>query len=148
MRVVALLLVVLAIGFAVSANVPPLRIECPADAMAVATCRDAVDATRRRGLTVPHPLILAARVAPGPAGPTENGHRATVTYELLGMPFPTVIDLYYDMGGHWGGVADHGWPELPLWWLVPVVALLGLGGWLFTRGRRPRPAPPASGLTV
>jgi hypothetical protein len=135
MRVVGLILTVIAIGFAVSANVPPLRVECPASGMTVETCHDVVDATLRRGLVVPHPLIVAARVEPGPAGPMETGHRATVTYDLLGMPFPTVIDLYYDMGGHWGGVADHGSPEIPVAWLVPVVVLLGLGALVFTGGR-------------
>jgi hypothetical protein len=139
MRIAGLVLTALAIALAVSANVPPLRIECPADGMSVTACHDTVTATLRRGLVVPHPLILAVRVEPGPAGPDEYGHRATVTYDLLGMPFPTVIELSYDLGGHWGGSADHGWPELALWWLVPVVVLLGIGAWLFTRGRR---APP------
>jgi hypothetical protein len=136
MRVAGLIVTALAIAFAVSANVPPLSVECPADAMSAEACHASVDATLRRGLAAPHPLILAARVEPGPAGPTGQGHRATVTYDLLGMPHPTVVELYYDMGGHWGGVADHGWPELPLWWGVPVVALLGVGGLLVTRGRR------------
>jgi hypothetical protein len=142
MRVAGLVLTALALGFAVTANVPPLRMDCPVERMSVQTCHDAVNATLRRGLDVPHPLILAAHVAPGPAGPSEMGHRATVTYDLLGMPFPTVVELYYDMGGHWDGVADHGWPELPLAWLIPVVIGLGLGGWLFTSGRRPSTAPP------
>jgi hypothetical protein len=139
MRIAGLVLAVLAIAFAVSTNVAPLRVDCPADVMSAATCREAVDATLRRGLVVPHPLILAAHVRPGSVGPTELGHRATVTYDLLGMPEPTVVELYYDMGGHWGGAADRGWPELPLWWLVPIVILLGLGAWLFTRGRRSPP---------
>jgi hypothetical protein len=142
-RVAGFLVAALAIVFAASANAPPLRVECPTERMSVDVCRASVDATLRRGLTAPHPLILAARVEPGPAGPTGRGHRATVTYDLLGMPYPTVVELYYDMGGHWGGVADRGWPELPLWWGVPVVVLLGLGGMLFTRGRR-TPLPPAT----
>ena len=139
MRIAGLILTGLAIAFAVSANVPPLRVECPGGAMTDEACHDSVRATLRRGLVVPHPLILAAHVEPGPAGPTETGHRATVTYDLLGMPFPTVIGLYYDLGGHWGGVADHGSPEIPLAWLVPVVVLLGVGGLLVTGGRRRRP---------
>ena len=139
MRIAGLLVAALAIAFAVSANVPPLRVECPTEGMSSEACHASVQATLRRGLTAPHPLILAARVEPGPAGPTEAGHRATVTYDLLSMPYPTVVELYYDIGGHWGGVADHGWPELPLWWGVPVVVLLGVGGLLFTRGRRTPP---------
>jgi hypothetical protein len=148
-RIAGLILTALAIVFAVGANVPPLRIECP-EGMSAESCRDSVNATLRRGLVVPHPLILGAHVEPGPAGPTESGHRATVTYDLLGMPFPTVIDLYYDMGGHWDGVADHGSPEIPLAWLVPVVVLLGSGGLLFTRGRwrPPMPRGPAPGSTA
>ena len=93
MRIVGLGLAVLAIVFAVSANVPPLRVDCPTSGMTVEACHETVDATLRRGLVVPHPLILAAHVVPGPAGPTANGHRATVTYDLLGMPDPTVIEL-------------------------------------------------------
>jgi hypothetical protein len=143
MRIAGLVLTVLALVLAGTANVPPLRIECPADGMTATACHDAVNATLKRGLTVPHPLIVAAHVEAGSAGPTEMGHRATVTYDLLSMPFPTVIELYYDMGGHWGGVADHGWPELQLWWLVPVVVLLGLGAWLFTRGWRVRATIPS-----
>jgi hypothetical protein len=134
-------LAALALVFAVSANVPPLRIECPTRDMSVEACDASVRASLRRGLTVPHPLILAARVEAGPAGSGEQGHRATVSYDLLGMPFPTVVELWYDLGGHWGGVADHGWPELPLWWAVPVIVLLGLGGLLQTRGRRTPPLP-------
>jgi hypothetical protein len=140
MRVAGLLIAALGLALAVSANVPPLRVDCPADGMSLEACHASVDATLRRGLTAPHPLILAARVAPGPAAPDGQGHRATVTYELLGMPYPTVVELYYDLGGHWGGVADRGWPELQLWWAVPVVVLLGVGGLLVTRGRRSPPA--------
>jgi hypothetical protein len=135
MRLAGFLVASVALALAVSADLPPLRIECPADGMSAETCHASVDATLRRGLEAPHPLVLVARVEPGPAGSDEVGHRATVTYELLGMPYPTVVELYYDMGGHWGGAADHGWPELPLWWGVPVVVLLGIGGLLITRGR-------------
>lgn len=142
MRVAGLILTAFAIGFAVSTSARPLRVECPAAGMSVEACHVSVDATLRRGLVVPHPLILEARVEPGPAGSSENGHRATVTYDLLGMPDPTAIELHYDMGGHWGGVADRGWPELPLWWAAPVLVLLLAGGVLVTKGRATHPDRP------
>jgi hypothetical protein len=109
--------------------------------MAVETCRDIVDATLRRGLSGPHPLILAARVEPGSAGANEYGHRATVTYDLLGVPYATVVRLYYETGGHWGGESDRTALELAAWWAVPVVVLLLVGGTLVTRGRRPLAGP-------
>jgi hypothetical protein len=140
MRVAGLLATALAIALVVSANVPPLRIECPVAGMTVKVCHDSVEATLQRGLPVPHPLILAARVEPGPAAQGTNGHRATVTYDLLGMPSSTVVRLFYDIGGHWGGEADRGTLELGAWWAAPIVALLSLGGVLVTRGRRPPPA--------
>ena len=91
--------------------------------MVVDTCRDVGDAALRRGLSGPHPLILAARVEPGPASSGTYGHRATVTYDLLGVPSATVVRLYYDIGGHWGGdpIALR---SSSAWWGVPVVVLL------------------------
>jgi hypothetical protein len=139
MRVAGLIVMAVAMALVVGANVPPLRIECPVDRMSVEACHASVDAVLRRGLVAPHPLILEARVEPGPAAPSALGHRATITFEMLGMPYPTVVELYYDIGGHWGGVADHGWPEVPSWWGAPVVVLLIAGGLLFTRGRRTPP---------
>jgi hypothetical protein len=139
MRIAGLLLTALAIAFVVSANVPPLRVECPVTGMSAEVCHDSVTASLDRGLPVPHPLILAARVEPGPAPEGTNGHRATVTYDLLGMPFPTVVRLYYDIGGHWGGETDRSQWELGAWWAAPVLVLLGLGGLLVTRGRRSPP---------
>ena len=145
MRIAGLLVTALAIAFVVSANVPPLRVECPAAGMSVEVCHDSVRATLRRGLPVPHPLILVARVEPGPAEEGSNGHRATVTYDLLGMPAPTIVRLYYDIGGHWGGEADRGWLELGTWWAAPIVVLLAIGGLLLTRGRPTLPVIGRSG---
>jgi hypothetical protein len=140
LRIAGLLLTALAIAFVVSANVPPLRVDCPTAGMSIDVCHDSVTASLDRGLPVPHPLILSAAVEPGPDA-SGNGHRATITYDLLGMPSPTVVRLYYDIGGHWGGVADRSWLELGAWWAAPVVILFLAGGLLVTRGRR---APPPS----
>jgi hypothetical protein len=136
-RIVGLVAVIFALALAVSANVPPLRIEC-SPPMSTEVCDGTVRAALRRGLVVPHPLILAARVDPGTAEPGELGHQATVTFDLLGMPFPTRVMMFTDMVGTWGAEPDHGWPEIPLWWAVPVIVLLGIGAWLFTRGWRTR----------
>jgi len=58
---------------------------------------------------------------------------ATVTFELLGVPGPTSVNLYFDRGAHWGGESDRGDTEIKAWALAPlviasllVVALLGL----------------------
>ena len=62
------------------------------------------------------------------------GHRATVTFDLLGVPGPTTVALYYDIGAHWGGVTSRAPMELAGWALLGatmVVAVLagvvGLG---------------------
>ena len=122
-----------AIALVVSANVPPLRVECPTDDMSVEVCHDSVTASLDRGLPVPHPLILAVRVEAGPVHEGAYGHRATVSYDLLGVPSPTTVRLYYDIGGHWGGQVDRGTFELAAWWGVPIVVLLLVGGLLVTR---------------
>jgi hypothetical protein len=111
----------------------PISRTC-AEGMDVTGCEEAVTAVMKRGLPALHPLILGAHVEPGSApGPQDLGHRATVTFELLGVPGPTSIDLYFDRGAHWGGESDRGDTEIKAWALAPlvivsllVVALLGL----------------------
>lgn len=89
-------------------------------------CESAVGAVVRRGLPAIHPLILATSVEPGSAaGPQDLGHRATVEFELLGMPDPLSIELYYDEGAHWGGRTDRSDDEVAAWTLAPL-ALAGL----------------------
>ncbi len=114
-RLSAVLAVVLLTAIlAVSASVAhPLRITCAAGGVAGQACDETVTAALERGLAPFHPLILAAHVEPGPAAdPGQNGQRATVIFELLGVPGPTTIRLFSDVGGHWGGVPDRGALEL------------------------------------
>lgn len=130
-----LVLGVVWMGFAATAA--PLRVTCdpaiPAD-----VCAETADAGLRRGMPRLHPLLTEAAVAPGPAFPDQYGHRATVSYALL--PGPTVTErLFFDAGGHWGAIPDHGDVELAAWAAVPLVAstLLGVGvGSLVGRARR------------
>lgn len=97
-------------------------------------CTATVEASLERGLEPVHPLILSSHVEPGPAaGASELGHKATVTFELLGVPGPTSVRMYLDLGGHWGGAVDRSDPEIMLWALAPLivaglaaVAILGL----------------------
>lgn len=130
----------LALGIAwvvMAATVAPLRVTCdpavPAD-----VCAETADAGLRRGMPRLHPLITEASVAPGPEFPDGYGHRATVRYALL--PGPLVTErLFFDAGGHWGAIPDHGDVELALWALLPAGLAAGAGGaigWAMER-RRP-----------
>ncbi len=108
-----------------------------------AACEATIEAVRRRGLASTHPLILSVVVEPGAApGPQELGHRATLTYTMLGMPDPTVIKLHYDLGGHWGGETDRSDTELTAWALAPLAlaGLLAVGVVALAWRRRPRDA--------
>ena len=114
----------------------PISRTCAED-IDVTGCEEAVTAVMKRGLPALHPLILSAHVEPGSApGPQDLGHRATVTFELLAVPGPVSIDLYFDRGAHWGGESDRGDTEIKAWALAPLVivsllavALLGLAWW-------------------
>ncbi len=123
--------------------VKPLSVTC-APELDAQVCQDTVAASLSRGLAPFHPLILSALVEPGEAtGPGESGHRATVTYDLLGVPGPTTVRLFYDVGGHWGGVPSRSATELGVWALLAaalafgaVAVVIGLGVRMVRR-RRP-----------
>lgn len=92
-----------------------------------ATCRATVTAALERGLARSHPLILGAAVAPGEVPEHgRTGHRATVTFDLLGVPGPTTVDLYYDIGAHWGGVVSRSPTELGLWAILVAGIVVGV----------------------
>lgn len=132
-RLVRSVLVVVVAAFVVapflvvSVVAGPLNVTCESG-IATDDCHETVTAALERGLPGLHPIILATRVDPGPAvAPSELGHRATVTFTMLGVPGATRVKLFVDVGGHWGGVPDRGPAELALWSLVvPAVVLAGL----------------------
>lgn len=134
----------LGLAWLVGASVAaPLRVTCdpavPAD-----VCAETADAGLRRGMPRLHPLLVEAAVAPGPAFPDGYGHRATVRYSLL--PGPVVTErLFFDAGGHWGAIPDHGDAELATWALVPVglatIVGAGVGAVATRRGVRGRAGP-------
>jgi hypothetical protein len=138
------LLATVAIVAAVS-SVSPLAIEC--GTLERTECRDTVKAAVARGLPWPHPLALAAHVTSGPAWPAAMGHRATVAFDLAGVPGRATVRLYYDIGGHWGGVIDRATPEVA-GWSFATAGIIASGvmvalGWLLRR--RPRGAAPLRG---
>lgn len=128
-----LLLVVVLLGatwVAMGAAVRPLRQTCD-PALATDVCLETIDAALRKGMARVHPLLLAAHAEPGPAArPDQFGHRATVTFDVLGVPGPTSVRLYFDAGGHWGGIASRGAAELALQAMAQgvVVAAAAAGG--------------------
>ena len=104
-------------------------------------CQSAVGAVVRRGLPALHPLILATRVEPGPnPGAQDLGHRATVEFDMFGMPDPIRVELHFDVGAHWGGRSDHTEQEVAAWALAPVFLAAGVAvGLLMIGWRRRRP---------
>jgi hypothetical protein len=120
-----LLILLFALG---ASSIRPLRIGC-APGLDSQVCADTVTASLSRGLAPFHPLILSAYVEPGEVtGAGESGHRATVTYDLLGVPGPTTVRLFYDVGGHWGGVPNRTAPELAAWALLTSAIAVGIVG--------------------
>lgn len=126
-----------ALILAAGAMVPPIR-ETSATSISAEVRHETVVAALERGLAPLHPLILDANVEPGPASaPAELGQRATVTFVMLGVPGPTRVKLFVDVGAHWGGTPDRGAAELAIWSLLTPVLVLG-GPWLLWRARRRR----------
>lgn len=113
-----LLVVALVVGaawVAVGIGVRPLRQTCDA-ALPADVCLETIDAAIRRGLPRVHPLLVSAHAEPGPAARADQfGHRATVTFEVLGIPRRVAVRLFFDAGAHWGGIPDMEAPELALW---------------------------------
>ncbi len=112
--------------FALGSAVPPLSEMCPSTVYSADECHLTIDASMRRGLAAVHPVILAAHADPGPDRATgQLGHRDTVTFEMLGIPGPTTVKLFYDVGAHWGGEPDRSTTELAAW-AVGVAVAVGL----------------------
>jgi hypothetical protein len=109
-------------------------------------CAETIDAALRRGMPAVHTLLLAAHAEPGPAArPDQFGHRATVTFSLLGVPGTVSVRMFFDAGGHWGGIADRQAMELAVWtiaWAAAVgIALAAVAASIerrLARSRRPR----------
>jgi len=129
---------------ALGAGLPPRSETCDRS-LAADVCHETIDAALRRGLPPVHPLLLAAHAEPGPAArPDQLGHRATVTFGVLGMPGDVRVRLYFDAGGHWGGVVDRGVLELAAWALAQGLLLgAGIGGGALMLGRH-RPKQPST----
>ncbi len=140
-HVLAVLSVVLAVAWLVVTSLAaPLHVTCD-PSVGTGPCGESVTAALSRGLQRPHGLLLEAYVEPGPdRGPGQLGHRATVTFDVLGAPAPVGVALHLDMGGHWGGVVDRDRLEVAA---VPVVQsmliiVLGLGAAWLVRAVGPR----------
>lgn len=135
-----LLIVVLlgAVWIAIGAAVRPLEQTCD-PVLARDVCLETIDAALRKGMPRVHPPLLAAHAEPGPAArPDQFGHRATVTFAVLGVPGSTSVRLFFDAGGHWGGTASRGAAELALWALAQGVVAAAAAGWLWLLLRRHR----------
>lgn len=123
---------------AIGAAVRPLQLTCD-PVLARDVCLETIDAALRKGMPRVHPPLLAAHAEPGPAArPDQFGHRATVTFDVLGVPGPISVRLFFDAGGHWGGIASRGAAELALWTLAQGVVAAAAAGWLWLLLRRHR----------
>ncbi|MBA3235872.1 MAG: hypothetical protein H0T59_07765 [Chloroflexi bacterium] len=90
----------------VGAVLPPFLQTCD-PALTEPVCAETIDASLRKGMPPLHPWLLGAHAEPGPAArPDQFGHRATVTFAVLGLPDPVSVRMFFDAGAHWGGIAD------------------------------------------
>lgn len=137
-RLLPVVLLVGAVWVATGAAVRPLQLTCD-PVLTRDVCLETIDAALRRGMPRVHPPLLAAHAEPGPAArPDQFGHRATVTFDVLGVPGFTSVRLFFDVGGHWGGIASRGAAELALWALAQGVVAAAAAGWLWLLLRRQR----------
>lgn len=114
---------------AFGSTVQPMRQTCD-PTLAKEICLGSIDAALRRGMPAIHPLLLEAHATPGPAArPDQFGHRATITFGVLGVGQPASVRLFFDAGGHWAGVADTATAELAFWAIAQgiIVALIVAG---------------------
>lgn len=141
---VLILLVVSGAWVVAGAVLPPLRQSCD-PALTAPVCAATIDASLRKGMPPLHPWLLAAHAAPGPvARPDQFGHRATVSFTVFGVPDPVSVRMFFDAGGHWGGIVDPDDPLLAGFAILSGVAIgaaAAAGWWLAVRGRRGRSAP-------
>ena len=56
---------------------------------------------------------------------------------MLGVPGPTRVKLFVDVGAHWGGTPDRSDGELAIWSLLTPLVVLA-SAWLIWRFRRGR----------
>ena len=130
--------ILVAIGWIViSTTTYPLRETCD-PALSAGACSETIVAALKKGMPRLHPLLLAAHAAPGPDSANDQlGHRATVTFDVLGMPGPITVDLYVDMGAHWGGVVEPGSTDVAMWLaaqgVLVAVAVAAIASWLVRR---------------
>ncbi len=118
---------------------PPLQQTCD-PALSAGACSETIAAALKKGMPRPHPVLLAAHAEPGPQSRNDQlGHRATVTFDLLGMPGQTTVRLYLDIGGRWGGSASRSDAEMVLWSVAQgaaiAVVVAGVGSFLVRRRR-------------
>lgn len=145
-----LVLVALLIGagwIAFSSFMRPVQQTCD-PALSSEICLGSIDAALRRGLGPVHPLLLAALAEPGPAArPDQFGHRATITFGMLGVGDPARVRLFFDAGGHWGGAANIGAVELTAWVVAQGLLVAVLVGFGLRRLARPGRACRRTGRT-
>lgn len=134
--------IVVGIGWMVAGTTAhPLQQTCD-PALSAGACSETIVAALKKGMPRPHPLLLAAHAEPGPQSRNDQlGHRATVTFDILGVPSPTTVKLFLDIGGRWGGTASRSDTEMVLWSVGQgagvAVVVTGAGSWLVRRrGRR------------
>lgn len=142
---VLVLLIVGSAWLVAGAVLPPLMQSCD-PALTAPVCAETIDASLRKGMPPLHPLLLRAHAAPGPAArPDQFGHRATVTFAVLGLPDPVSVRMFFDAGAHWGGIADPDGRLIAAFAVlsgVVIGAAAAVAGWLLIYRRHRASADP------
>jgi hypothetical protein len=112
------------LGWVLASTVPPPLQQTCDPALSAGACSETIVAALKKGMPRFHPLLLVAHAEPGPESRNDQlGHRATVTFDAVGVPRPITVKLYLDMGAHWGGVADPRDGEVALWLIAQGAAV-------------------------